>query len=107
MEIIMKGYLKISEVEDKTKDERIKSGRYIKGINMGLFTKKKITEPAIEYNPEKQRAVIKCSICNGEQVAGFKDKQTGHFTEVMLIKDGKDLDIFMKMYDLSSVTKEY
>lgn len=94
-------------VEDKTQDERIKSGRYIKGINMGLFTKKKITEPAIEYNPEKQRAVIKCSICNGEQVAGFKDKQTGHFTEVMLIKDGKDLDIFMKMYDLSSVTKEY
>ena len=74
----MKGYLKISEVEDKTKDEKIKSGRYIKEINMGLFTKKKITEPAIEYNPEKQRAVIKCSICNGEQVAGFKDKQTGH-----------------------------
>lgn len=74
---------------------------------MGLFGKKKISTPVIEYDPEKQRAVLKCSICNGEQVAGFKDKQTGHFTEVMLIKDGRDLDTFMEMYDLSAVTKEY
>lgn len=74
---------------------------------MGLFGKKKISTPVIEYDPEKQRAVLKCSICNGEQVAGFKDKQTGHFTEVMLIKNGQDLDAFMEMYDLSAVTKEY
>lgn len=74
---------------------------------MGLFGKKKVVAPAVEYDPEKQRAILKCSICNGEQVAGFKDKQTGHFTEVMLIKDGRDLDTFMEMYDLSAVTKEY
>ena len=74
---------------------------------MGLFGKKKISEPIIEYNPEKQRAVLKCSICNGEQVAGFKDKQTGHFTEVMLIKDGRDLDLFMETYDLVAISKEY
>lgn len=74
---------------------------------MGLFGKKKISTPVIEYNPEKQRAVLKCSICNGEQVAGFKDKQTGHFTEVMLIKNGQDLDSFMEMYDLSAISKEY
>ena len=53
---------------------------------MRLFGKKKVTAPIVEYDPEKQRAVLMCSICNGEQVAGFKDKQTGHFTEVMLIK---------------------
>lgn len=74
---------------------------------MRLFGKKKVATPIVEYNPEKQRAVLKCSICNGEQVAGFKDKQTGHFTEVMLIKNGQDLDAFMEMYDLSAVTKEY
>jgi len=74
---------------------------------MGLFGKKKVATPIVEYDPEKQRAVLKCSICNGEQVAGFKDKQTGHFTEVMLIKNGQDLDAFMEMYDLSAVTKEY
>ena len=74
---------------------------------MGLFGKKKVSTPIIEYDPEKQRAVLKCSICNGEQVAGFKDKQTGHFTEVMLIKNGQDLDAFMEMYDLSAISKEY
>lgn len=73
---------------------------------MGLF-RKKVSTHIVEYDPEKQRAVLKCSICNGEQVAGFKDVKNGHFTEVMLIKDSKDLDAFMKMYNLSSVSKEY
>lgn len=62
---------------------------------------------AVEFDREKQVAVLKCSICNGEQVAGFKDKQTGHFTEVKLIRNQADMEWFMKMYDLSSVTKEY
>lgn len=74
---------------------------------MSLFGKKKVATPLIEYDPEKQRAILECSICNGEQVAGFKDKQTGHFTEVMLIRNGQDLDTFMEMYDLSAVSKEY
>ncbi|MCF2656939.1 aspartate dehydrogenase [Lacrimispora saccharolytica] len=74
---------------------------------MGIFIKKKTSIPLVEYNPEKERPVLKCSICNGEQIAGFKDKQTGHFTEVILIRNGQDLDEFMEMYDLSSVTKEY
>ena len=68
---------------------------------------KRIHEQLIEYNPENQRAILKCSICNGEQVAGFKDKQTGHFTEVMLIKNDRDLDIFMEMYNIAAITKEY
>lgn len=38
---------------------------------MKLFNKKK-TKPLINFNPEEQKAIIKCSICNGEQVAGFK-----------------------------------
>ncbi len=74
---------------------------------MGVFRKNKRISPSVTYNSEKQRAVVRCSICNGEQVAGFKDKQTGHFTEVMLIKNAKDLDAFMEAYDLSSVDKEY
>lgn len=73
---------------------------------MGLFGKKKEI-PVIDFDPTKQKAVLKCSICNGEQVAGFKDKQTGHFTEVMLIKNGTDLDAFMEKYNLSAVSKEY
>lgn len=74
---------------------------------MGLFGKKKETTPLVEYNPEKQRAILKCSICNGEQVAGFKDKQTGHFTEVCFIKNSIELDEFMEKYGISTITKEY
>lgn len=54
-----------------------------------------------------KKAVIRCSICTGEQVAGFKDEKTGKFTEVMLIRDDKDLKKFMKMYDLKNVEKIY
>jgi len=72
-----------------------------------MFGKKKAVIPQIPYNPETQRAVLKCSICNGEQVAGFKDKTTGKFTEVCFIRDDKELDAFMELYDLSSISKEY
>lgn len=71
---------------------------------MSIFAKKVIKK---KYDKENQRPVLKCSICNGEQVAGFKDIHTGKFEEVMLIRSGVDLDQFMEMYDLSSITKEY
>ena len=54
-----------------------------------------------------KQAVIRCSICNGEQLAGFRNLSTGKFEEVMLIKKPSDLDEFMKMYRLESITKEY
>ena len=54
-----------------------------------------------------KKAVIRCSICTGEQVAGFKDEKTGKFTEVMLIRDDNDLKKFMKMYGLKNVEKIY
>lgn len=72
-----------------------------------MFGKRKRTYPGISYDPETMRPVLKCSICTGEQVAGFKDIQTGHFTDVMLIKGQDDLDMFMKIYNLSSITKEW
>ena len=46
----------------------------------------------LTYDHERKRPVIKCSICNGEQVAGFKDIDTGRFEEVMLIRSRADLD---------------
>ena len=63
-----------------------------------MFQKKIKKEP---YDKEHQKPVIKSSICTGEKVAGFKDLQTGKFTEVMLIKDNKDMDIFLEKYDIS------
>ncbi|MBR1441787.1 MAG: aspartate dehydrogenase [Lachnospiraceae bacterium] len=52
-------------------------------------------------------AVIKCSICNGEQVAGFKDKEDGHFTEVMLIREPGDIERFKEIYKIEEIKKEY
>lgn len=59
------------------------------------------------YDKENTKPILKCSICTGEQVAGFKNIHTGKFEEVMLIRDGRDLDLFMEQYDLTTVTKEY
>ena len=70
-----------------------------------MLFKKKI--PKAIYDKENYKPVIKSSICTGEQVAGFKDAATGKFKEVMLIKDEKDLERFMKMYGVESVKREY
>lgn len=60
------------------------------------------------YDPEKSRPVLRCSICNGEQVAGFKDRETGRFEEVMLIRNDSDLEQFRREYGISGeIIKEY
>lgn len=59
------------------------------------------------YDLQTYLPVIRCSICDGEQVAGFKDKRTGQFTEVMLIRNDKDLEEFKVRYGVEKVTKEY
>ena len=61
----------------------------------------------IPFDSDKQTAVIKCSICTGEQVAGFKNKEDGHFTEVMLIRGAKDLELFKGIYKIEEIKKEY
>ena len=58
---------------------------------MGLFKKKGVIQ---SYDKENKKPVIKASICNGEQVAGFKDIHTGKVEEVMLMKSPADLEHF-------------
>ncbi len=59
------------------------------------------------FNPDKQYAVIRSSICTGEKVAGFRDKKDGHFTEVMLIRSPKDIEEFKAAYGVKSLKTEY
>lgn len=61
------------------------------------------------YDKETLRPVIRSSICTGEQVAGFRNLQTGKFSEVMLIRNGGDLQEFLDTYALSEaeVRREY
>ena len=64
-------------------------------------------KPSVTYDPECQKAVIRCSICTGEQVAGFQDMRSGKFEEVMLIKDQADLMHFKSLYGVEEITKIY
>ena len=53
------------------------------------------------YDPAIQTPVLRRSICTGEMTAGFRNKETGRFEEVMLIRSEKDIDDFMSEYGIS------
>ncbi len=61
---------------------------------MSIFKRK------TEQIPEGCVPVIRCSICTGEKVAGFKNKTTGKIEEVMLIEDEFDLQKFRTRYGI-------
>ena len=63
---------------------------------MFFFRKK----PARSYDPATQQPALRCSICTGEQVAGFQDLHTGHFTEVQLIRSPQELQAFRSRYGI-------
>ena len=73
-----------------------------------LFQPGQWTPPGtVPFDPEKQEAIIRCSICTGEKAAGFKNKADGRFTEVMLIRNLRDEERFKEMYHLDTVKTEY
>ncbi len=71
-------------------------GRKIRVAAIMFFRKKKTKE----YDKENKRPVLRCSICTGEQVAGFKDINSGAFEEEMMISSPKDLEEFKEMYGI-------
>ena len=68
---------------------------------------KRSREPEIKFDSDKQYAIIRSSICTGEKVAGFKNKEDGHFTEVMLIRSYEDELRFKELYNLETIKTEY
>ena len=58
-------------------------------------------ERKVSYDSEKLKPAIRQSICTGERVAGFKDRTTGRFTDVMLLRTEKDLVNFKKEYGIT------
>ncbi len=66
-------------------------------------------QEASSYDPQTQQPVIRTSICTGEQVAGFRNRETGKFSEVMLIRTDRDLEGFCKSYGVSQeeISREY
>ena len=63
-----------------------------------MFFKK--TKNKKTYDQTNEKPVIRASICTGERTAGFQDINTGKFTEVMLIRNDKDLNEFKKAYGI-------
>ena len=76
---------------------------------MGFFSlfapKKKASVPA--YNPETEEAALRCSICTGEQVAGFRMEDTGKFEEVMLLRTPEDLRAFRERYGITGEIEKF
>lgn len=60
-----------------------------------------------QYDKQHYIPVIKCSICTGEKVAGFKEIRSGKFHEIQLIQNEKDLVEFKNKYQVEEITNEY
>lgn len=56
--------------------------------------------PAEAYDRDLLEPAIRSSICTGEKVAGFREKETGRFREVSLIRTPADLDAFKRKYGI-------
>ena len=53
------------------------------------------------YDKENWKPVICGSAADGKQVAGFREIRTGKFTEIMPIRNSRDMDEFLETYDIS------
>ena len=71
-----------------------------------MFGKKKQLQ-TVAYDKENYKPVLRCSICNGEQVAGLKNIHTGEFKDGTLINNEKELKQFMAKYGIEEIEKEY
>ena len=73
---------------------------------MSLFRKKKQAVRST-YAPQTLKPVLRCSICSGEQIAGFTNLKTGKFEEVTVIHSREELQQFMEEYGIREISKEY
>ena len=71
---------------------------------MNLFRRKPKT---CKYDSSKLEPAVRSSICTGEQVAGFINKETGSFTEIMLLKEPRDLEEFKAKYGIEGEIKVF
>ena len=62
---------------------------------------------SLSYDRENLRPVLRCSICTGEQVAGFQHIHSGKFEEIQLIRNGDELQDFLNRYGISHIDKIY
>lgn len=66
-----------------------------------MFGRKKKRIEKKSYDRENMKPILHASICTGETVAGFKNRRTGKFEEVMLVKSEADKELFKEIYDIT------
>lgn len=67
-----------------------------------MFKKKKIV-PVYTFDADREKPIIRCNIYTGEKVAGFKNIETGKFTEMMLIRGEQDIVAFRNQFQLGDI----
>lgn len=89
-----------SDIEEPVTAQNQKNEDNVDDVHMdGVF----------RFDRGRHKPVIRSSICTGEQVAGFKDRRTGRFMEIMLIRDNGDIEAFTREYGISreEITREW
>ena len=59
------------------------------------------------FDPQRQEAVLRVSPCTGEGIAGFRDRASGVFTAVMVIRSAQEERRFLRLYGLDILRREY
>ena len=60
---------------------------------MSLFRRRR---EEIPFDPARQRPAVRRSVCTGEMTAGFIDRETGKFQDIMRVDGQRELEAFMK-----------
>ena len=74
---------------------------------MMLFGKKNKKPVQSAYDAARIKPAIRCSICTGEQVAGFRHLDTGAFEEIMLLRGPADLQAFRETYGIAGDIEKF
>ena len=72
-----------------------------------MFRNKKEKPIVYDYDREHEIPVLKCSICNGEQVAGFQNRSTGKIREIGCIRSPHELEEFKNGCGVKELKKVY
>ena len=65
-----------------------------------LFRSRK-KPPADPFDLEKQQPAVRRSICTGEMTAGYIDRATGKFHELLMVPDQRALEEYFKSRGVS------
>ena len=66
---------------------------------MSFFAKK---SKYLKLPEGDHEVVLRCSICNGEEVICLKDKESGELREIMLVSSPEDLEGFCEVNGMNA-----